>query len=461
MSDAATMPKNDVKVTDAGPSRKKLTITIPAEVVGEKLRDSMSTLAVEAQIPGFRKGKAPRELLEKRFGGAMRSETKGQLVASAYQAAIEDLKLKVVGEPISPGLEKIDLKEGQGFTFDLEVEVVPEFDLPSLEGIAVKRPIIEIADAAVEEEITKLRVNEGTLEERETPEAGDYLTGHGVMVGKDGTTFYDIKGCVVQKPAADKKGKGMILGVAVDDFDKQLGSPKAGKTVTIKTKGPEGHEVEGIRGNDLTITFSVDRVDRIVPAEVSKIVSMFGMSDEGQLRDTVRQRLTERAKVQQQVAMRQQVAKHLLDSVKMDLPERLATHQSARNLEQRRMELMYRGVDPQKIEEHIAELRAASAGVAVRDLKLFFILHKAAEALNVSVTEGEMNQRIAMMAYERNVRPEALRKEIISRNQGGAIYTQVREHKTMDAILAKASVTDMPADAFNAAMKALNEGKQA
>jgi FKBP-type peptidyl-prolyl cis-trans isomerase (trigger factor) len=120
------------------------------------------------------------------------------------------------------------------------------------------------------------------------------------------------------------------------------------------------------------------------------------------------------------------------------------------------MELMYRGVDAQKIEEHMAELRTASGTLAQRDLKLFFILHQAAENLGVTVDENEINQRIAQMAWERNVRPDRLRAEIIQTNRVGAVYNQIREHKTIDAILAKAKIEDMPVEKYNELMKGQN-----
>ena len=111
--------------------------------------------------------------------------------------------------------------------------------------------------------------------------------------------------------------------------------------------------------------------------------------------------------------MRTQLAKHLLEEIKMELPQRLTADQIGRNMERRRLELLYRGVDAAKIEENIAELRAASTFDAVRDLKLFFVLDKAAEELGVKVTDGEINGRIAQMAQERNERPEKLRQQLI------------------------------------------------
>lgn len=452
MADTATQDRpNTVTIEDAGPSRKKVTIEIPAETVDEKLGDSLDTLSLEAQLPGFRKGKAPRALIEKKFGSAVRDEAKNQLVASAYQQAVEEHKLRVVGDPIAEELAEVEVVAGKPLTFSIDVEVSPEFTLPSLEGIAVKRPGFEVSDAMIDAEVEKLCINEGELEERETPEPGDYLTGHGIMTGgkdDDGNPkeFYNIKGAVVQVPDNDSGGKGMILGVLVDDFAKQLGLPKPGETATVKVKGPENHEVEAIRGEDLTITFQVDRVDRIIPAAPDAVVAAFGFQSLDQLKDALRTRLTQRAIVRQQSAMRQQVSDYLIENTTIELPERLTDRQAARTLERRRMELMYRGVSPTDIETHMAELRAASAEVAQRELKLFFILNQAADDLEVSVSEAEINGRIAQMAMEQGVRPEKLRRDLISGNRVGAIFQQIREHKAMDAILAKAKVEDASHD---------------
>ena len=325
--------------------------------------------------------------------------------------------------------------------------------MPGLEGIKVRKPLFEVTDEQLGSEVEKMCINEGSLEEREDPEAGDYLTGDGVMTGPEGEEFYNIPGAVVRIPLPEDEGKGMILGVMVDDLADQFGTPKPGETATLKTTGPEQHEREDLRGKDLTITFKVNRVDRIVPAELSRLVETFGMESEDQLKEAVKTRLQQRGLVQQQSVMRQQVARHLLDSVEMDLPERLTAGQAARNLERRRMELMYRGVDQQEIENHIAELRAASGEAAARELKLFFILHKAGQELNVTVNEAEVNGRVAQMAAERGQRPEELRKQLIESRQINAIAQQVSEHKTIDAILAKAEVEELPADEFNELMK--------
>lgn len=457
MAQTTTDQTNQVTITDAGPCRKKISIQIPAAVVDATVEESYSTVAHEAAMPGFRKGRAPKRLIEKRFGGYVRNEARGRLISQAYQDAVESNGLKVLGQPPASAFENVEVVVGQPLTLDLEVEVMPEFDLPDLKGIKVMKPDAGLPEGLVDTEIKKICVNEGTLEDRETPEAGDYLMGKAVMTDAESTEHYNIDGAVVQIPAADSDGSGMILGVKVDDFAKQVGTPKVGDVVTVKVKGPENHEVEALREKDLTVTYTVANVYKIIPAPIADIVAKYGLSSEDQLRELVTARLQQRAEVQQQGVMRQQIAKHLADHTQFELPAGMTSQQAGRNLERRRMELMYRGVDANEIETHMAELRAASAESAVRELKQFFILNKAAEQLDVKVEEQELNAQIYRIATEQGQRPDAVRDAMIKNGQIQTLFQQVREHKTMDAILADAEIEEVSADDFNARMKAKAE----
>src|SRR5262249_52499249 len=137
---------------------------------------------------------------------------------------------------------------------------------------------IEVSDDAVEKDVERLLLNEGSLKDKPQPGPGDYLTGHAVMTDASGKTILDIADAVVQFPTPDKGGKGMILGVMVDDLERQLGKPKVGDTPTIKTTGPENHENEAIRGAALTITFKVKTAQEIVPARLEDIAQRSGMT---------------------------------------------------------------------------------------------------------------------------------------------------------------------------------------
>ena len=443
---SATTTERDgrtIVIEDVGPNRKKLTITVAPERVTDQLEMSMATLAADASVPGFRKGKAPRALLEKRFGSAVREEAKNQLVSSGYSAAIEEHKLRVLGDPdADEELATAELEAGSAFTFSVEVEIPPEFDLPDLEGIEVKKPLIEVRDEEVEEQISRITVNEGRLEGQDASRRGDYCIGNASMKAAGGDVLLELEDAVIQIPEEGTES-GAILDVMVEDFAKQVGTPNPGDALVVKATGPEQHEREDVRGAKLEISFTVDRVERIVPASEEQLVEQFGFADTAELRESVMLRLNQRALLEQQSAMRKQVADQLVHAVEFELPEKQTERQIERSLSRRRMDMMYRGVPEQEIERQLAEQRAATAEEAARELKLFFILSKAADDMEVQVSEEEVMGRVAQIAAERGMRPDQLRQELMERNQVGVVAQQVREHKTLDALLSRATVVEV------------------
>ncbi|MGP1345123.1 MAG: trigger factor [Phycisphaerales bacterium] len=443
--------QREIKVEDAGPCRKKISVTVPADLVAEHLGTATQTVLAQAELPGFRRGRAPRQLIEKRFGEHIRGEAKNQLIASAYSEAVESHKLAVLGDPEpGEGMAELEVAQGKPLSFSVEVEIVPEFELPSVEGVQVYKPIIEVTDKMIDEQLDKIGLNEGELESQEVAKPGDYCIGHGVMKNKAGETIIDVPDAVVQIPADAKADpKGAILGVIVDDFAKQVGLPKPGDSVTIKTKGPESHENPRVRNADLTIDYAIERVERIVPATREQLVEKFGLESTQALREAMTARLNQRAVLEQNSVMRQQVAKHLTDAIEFELPERVSAAQAERNLNRARYEMMYRGLDPQAVEQRIAELRSTSGDTAKRQLKLFFILAKVARERGVEVTEQEVQNRIRQIAAQRGVAPNQVAGELSRNNQISTIVQQIREHKVMDQLLRQAKIEEISLDEFN------------
>ncbi len=416
------------------------------------MESAFDAVSLEAAIPGFRKGRAPRRIVEKRYGNFVKDETRSRLVATAYQEAVQENELKVLGHPPAEYFEDLEIEAGKPVLIEVEVEVMPEFDLPELKEIPVLKPDAKLPKGVVDDEVNKIAINEGDLDEQTESKKGNYLTGKAVMVDKEGVEHYNIDGAVIQIP--EEGDEGMVLGVIVSDFAKQVGTPKEGDSLTIKVKGPENHEVEALRGKDLTVSFEITKIYAIVPAPMTDIIAKYGFNSEDQLREMVTSRLEQRAAAQQQGVMRQQIIKFLADSVEFDLPEGLNAQQAARALERQRMELMYRGVDPAEIETNIAQIRSASAARATAELKQYFIMNKVAETLDVQVEEAEVNAQIVQMAMNQGKRPEQFRDELIKSGQAQALIQQVREHKTVDKILEDAKIEDVSADEFNERMKA-------
>src|SRR3974390_259449 len=116
------LPKATVTIEDAGAARKRIKLDIPAERIQGKLKEAFGDLQHEAVMPGFRRGRAPKRLIEKRFGGDIRNTVKQQLVAEAYEKAIEDNKIEAIGEP-EVDLARVELPESGNLQISVEVEI--------------------------------------------------------------------------------------------------------------------------------------------------------------------------------------------------------------------------------------------------------------------------------------------------------------------------------------------------
>ncbi len=449
MAQTAEKSSQKVKIEDVGPSRKRITISIPADMVTQRMDEMLDAMSAQAALPGFRPGHAPRQIVQKKFGAHLKNEARSQLISSSYSDAIQSNKIVVLGEPEPVGdLDNIELERGKPVSFTVEVDVPPSFEMPKTDGMTIMKPVIEVTEEMATRQIKQLCLNEGRLETQDKASPGDYCIGRGVMKKGD-ETILDIEGAVIQIPDKSADGKGAILGVLVDDFATQAGLPKAGDVLKIKTKGPANHEDDRVRNADITIEYEVDRVERIIPIAVDELVRALGFSEEKQLREMVTLRLNQRAMLEQQAALRQQVALHLVDHTEMELPERVTSKQAAANIERRHMEMSYRGVSPAEIERRMAEVRRTSDESARRDLKLFFILAKAAESNQVQITPEEVNGRITQMAAQRGMRPDKLAEELHKAGKLNLLAQQIREHKTLDALVAKAKVEEVPVEEYN------------
>src|SRR4030042_509156 len=152
----STALKNTVKIEESGPCKKKVIIEVPEETVKKTTDEQYETLRKEALVPGFRKGRVPRRLLEKRFGKETTEQIKLKLLAEASDSALKDSKLNVLRDP-DIDFEKVELPAAGPLKFDFEVEVRPEFDLPRLDGIPVEKQKLKVTDEQMDAEIEQLQ----------------------------------------------------------------------------------------------------------------------------------------------------------------------------------------------------------------------------------------------------------------------------------------------------------------
>jgi trigger factor len=438
-----------VTIADSGPARKKLTIEIPESRIQATIEESFGRLQTEAALPGFRPGRAPMRLLHRRFNNSIREEVRGQLLSESYQQALEEHNLDVIGEPEIEGIEDLKLPESGPMTYVAEVEVAPEVTLPDLKGIAIKKPKIEVKKDDIDKEVNTLRerhgsvsdVSEGELAPKDFAMADVHIYA-GENAGDDAEVIAHHHGTYVMIREGDD-ARGHVAGIVVEDLRDRMVGKKIGDEVTISMQGPASHENDKIKNKPITIKVKINRIERIEPAAIEKLVEQLGMESEKQLRDRVTAILETRRDRDVQLAMHKQVSEYLIEKVDLTLPEGLTSRQVERSLRRQRMELAYRGIPETEIEDKMAEARSESEDNARRELKLFFIIDTAAKALDIDVEDDELNGNIAMMAQQHGRRPEKLRQAMARNGELEYLYLQIREQKTLDKIIEDATITEV------------------
>ena len=447
----------EISITEPAPCTKRIAMKVPASAIDARLELALSAFMADANFPGFRKGKAPRSLVEKRVGGALVNEARNQIMSDAYTRAIEENKLRPISDPRPVEGEAMpEFARGKDFAFTVEIEVAPDFAIPDFSSFEVKKPTIEVNVEHIDGEILRQSYRWGTPTRIEGPfEHLDRMLGKAVVTveGREGNYFETDKAlCVV--PAKEDEGKGALLGLLIDGLDAVLLGKKAGDTVTVSTKGAEGHEREELRGKAITITYTIGEAERITPRTTKELAEMFGVETEEIFREQVRDALEQRRDGEQRAAMREQVSEQLIEKVDFPLPSKLSEDQVTRTLEQQRMELLSRGMEPTAVENRLAELRGKSEKAAKDRLKLLFIMSRLAEHFGVQVTEQELNGRVAMMAGQQNMRPEQMRQQIEKAGRMGEVISMIRDAKVSDRIIGQAKTSDIAAEEWNKLVEA-------
>ncbi|MCG8512279.1 MAG: hypothetical protein MI741_23925, partial [Rhodospirillales bacterium] len=229
-------------------------------------------------------------------------------------------------------------------------------------------------------------------------------------------------------------------GIFVEDMGKQLIGKKSGETVRISMTGPGGHEDEKIRDQPITLVMELQSVQRVQPLAIEELLSSHGVENEQELREQIQTMLEQRAEQQATAAAHKQLADALVERVEMDLPPGLTGKQIERVLSRKRYELMMEGKTADEVDAALAEARTGTEEEAIRELKQFFVLDKAAKELDVEVGEAEINGQISMMAMQQGRRPEKLRQEMAHRGELEQMFMQIREHKTLDELMNKVKV---------------------
>ncbi len=184
----------EVSITDAGPCKKHLKILIPRSEIDLQYEQSLESLRKDAAVPGFRPGRAPRQLIVKRFRKQVSQQVKSNLLMSSLDQIDKEYKLEPIVQP-QLDIDAIEIPETGPMSFEMDIEVRPQFDLPAYKGLKVKRPVAELTDKDVDDQLNRFLEGRGTIVPKLEGDAeiGDYITADLTFLSPGGQVLDELK----------------------------------------------------------------------------------------------------------------------------------------------------------------------------------------------------------------------------------------------------------------------------
>ena len=433
----------NVTVENLAPCKKLLRIEVGAEDVGSAFEDVTRQFCKQANLPGFRPGKAPRAVVVKNFGDRIKDEVKKKLTQDAYQKAMEQEKLRAA---VYPDIEEIQFAQDQAFQFAATVETQPEFELPAYNGLKVERETRVIGDEDVDKAINTLR--EQRVDYKDVDRA--------LQRGDIGVVNYE--GTVDGKPITDiaptargiTEQKNFWIRAESDQFipgfADQLIDMKTGEKRTVEVTFPEDFVNPQLVGMKGVYEVELAQVkERILPEIDDEFAKSFGAEGLEKLKEGIRNDLENDLKHKQNSSVRDQLVKGLMDQVQIDLPESVVAAETRSVVYDLVAENQRRGLSKEVIEKQKDEIFTAANANAKEKVKAMYIMGQIADKEGIKVEQQEIAARVGMMAQQYQMPPEKLAKQLQERNGFNEIHEQIMVGKVLDFLQLNAEIAEVPA----------------
>jgi trigger factor len=432
----------NVTLENLAPCKKLLRVEVDSAKVDETFDTITRDFQKEAALPGFRPGKAPKDMVVKKFGKDIEQEVKRKLISDSYKKAVEDQKLDVLGYP---DIEEIQFTKGQPLQFAATVETAPEFELPEYKGIPVKRETRSVVEQDVELALVKLREPQTSFNTVDRP----VQNGDVAVINYTGTT--DGKPITEIAPTAkgltEQKGFWVEVGAStfIPGFGEQLIGAKAGDKRTVNVDFPADFVTPQLAGKKGVYEVEVTEVKaKSLPEIDDAFAKSYGAENLEKLREGIRRDLDNELKHKQDRNVRNQLISSLLNRVNFELPETSVAQETRNVVYNIVQENSKRGVPRDIIEQQKDQIYTAAAQGAKERVKVAFMLQKIAEKEDIKVSQQEIGQRITYMAAMYQIPPEKFAKDLQKRNGLIEIYDQLMNEKVLDMLQANAKIEDVP-----------------
>ena len=427
----AEAPPVEANIEDAGPCRKKVRVTVPAERVREEIDKAYLELIRGVHVPGFRQGHLPRKVAELRFGKALRHEVRGSLLEKAFGEVIEKHGLTPIGAPdLQEGEGEAELDPAKPFSFEVLLEVRPDVDIPDLKTISVARPAVKVEEKDVEKALEDMRLDRAEL--RPAPEGVVAERDVAVMdaaVHIGGERIVDAENVQYRHPSE------VVAGVAVPGISKEILGKKQEESFTVKLNLPPNFRIPEHAGKEAELRLTIREVKRFhlpeLDAELAKTMDFESVDD---LKAEVR-RAVERSKTEEaEKRLDDLILDEILKKAPVPLPEGIVKREIGQVLARYQADLHLQGASQEAIDEKLAEVQVDAADHVAREFRVAFLVEEYAKRKGIFVTEGEVDEQVGLMSGRYGRSPEEMRKYLEQRDLVPSIRGRLRERKVLDGI---------------------------
>ena len=420
-----------------------LRIELPPEEVSKEWDAIANSFARLAKIPGYRPGKAPRSVIEKRFRKEIHDELTKKLVSKSYYDAIEQKQLRVVS---LTNLEDVQFGEDKSMRFRATVVTAPEFELPEYKNIPVQLPSTKVAEEDVDLALERLR--EQSADFVDVPERGLQMEDFAVI---------DFEGSIEGRrireiaPNASKNvhgGKKFWLHLAPENFLPrfcgQIIDMKRGETRSVQVEFPAEFPVAELAGKKADYAVTLNEIkQKVLPsvddAFAAKLVPEKTVAD---LRQMIEHDLEHEKEHEVERAKESQIVKFLHEHTAFDLPPPLLKSETRRALNELVHRNRERGVPDDMLKGKEKELVEGAGSLAAHRLKRNFILSRIAEREKIEVSREEIDARVREEAARYDISVDKMRKELQEHDGLNSLAEQLLLGKTLDFLKANVSVEE-------------------
>jgi trigger factor len=404
------MSELQVEIHNHGSWGRHLTITVPAARLETERHNAAKRLAQKVKLPGFRKGKVPAQVLEKKFGGAVEQEMLEKVMGAAYREVIQREGL----QPISQAaIENVDYKPGQDLKFDVHFEVRPEIELNRLGGFKVKRPVVDVSEEQVDRVVLRLREEHAAWQPLE---AGQAIVNGDMAV----VEITSLEGDAANQPRRYQ----IFLGQEQvrPQIEEVIRTMTPGETGEFTVEMPEGEAEASTKTHRMRINV-IETKRPEYPELNDEFVQRLGNFDSvATLRARVHEDLEREAITEAERAVRQELLSQIIEANPFDVPDSMTGQYLDQLIRPRK------GEDPARIEE----MKQGAYPAAQQALRRMLVVDRVADLEGLRALPSELDRRIEELAERIGKPAHELRNQFQKSGRLGEMEEQITGEKVFD-----------------------------